>query len=402
MNIKINLHQIIFIAFAIIFCVPEYLVGIPVIGFLCKMIRYGYLTLMLIDLLMHGKVNSKITIWLTLYYIFIAISTYMQSGLDMSLFRSLTKSSLVTILIINYFAVNFKNNGLLFLKWMAILGEIVAVTNLIIILMFPDGLFKAMLTGEPSFLLGHKNSLLTYLIIPVFASIVYFGVKNGNKIAKRSFSLLIVILISSFLSNASTVVLCTLLLIILLYCLKFKKLKKLMTMRNAVIAGIGLNVMICIFRIQNLFSFIIVDIFNKNLTFSSRTQIWDLALSYFDQNKLFGVGHEFLWTIVHQIMLSSAHNMIIGILFHLGLIGIVMWAIAFIIITLQGKNNNGKFCTCVCAIVLFVFLIQGITEEITTPFQEMPILLIMLFSYLLPTYHEDSSFYVQINSKNNK
>ncbi|MFR3202482.1 MAG: O-antigen ligase family protein [[Clostridium] leptum] len=68
---------------------------------------------------------------------------------------------------------------------------------------------------------------------------------------------------------------------------------KLFNFRNYLILNILLFFVIVIFRMQNLFAFLIEDILHKNLTLTGRTVIWDRTLELIGEKPILGHGVPF-------------------------------------------------------------------------------------------------------------
>lgn len=368
------LPVITMVLFSLTVAVPEYLVNIPLLNIVYKVLYYSYILFMLLDFVLlkkEKKYLKKEPLWVAVYFGMLVISTILFKGFNVPLLKSLLKTAVITILIIN-FLVTYKELLIgIFLKIQVWVGGIGAVVNLILIILIPDGLAKTQITGEPMWLYGHKNSLFMYLMIAMLGSSILYYRKDKGKLSLHTYILTGIVLVSGILSNAGMVTVCSILLLILMFAFGIKTIRNKITMAKSIFIAVIINVMICLFRMQNVFDFIIVDLLGKNLSLTGRTEIWDLALEYTRQHPVFGVGYLFPGDLYEMIVLSTTHNWIIGILFHMGLIGIALWIFALGHLIMHGRRYQRNYIMIILAIFMFVYMIQGITENLCGPVLEL-------------------------------
>lgn len=372
-------------SFTVVF--PEYLTTISVLGILYKLSYYGYLVLMLIDLIFFKKKKiclKKEPVWVGLYFVTLLISTVLFKGFEISLLKSLVKTAIVTTIIIN-FLVKYKKYILgIFFKICAWVGEIGAIANFILIILIPNGLLRTQKTGEPMWLYGHKNSLFMSLFISILASAILYYHKDKERISLRTYILIGIVLVSGILSNAGMVTVCAFLLLAFLLLLRSRTVKNQITMKSCILIPLFINVLICIFRMQNIFSFIIVDILGKNVTLSGRTMIWDAALEYIHMHPVFGVGYLFPSDLYEMIVLSTTHNWIIGVLFHMGIVGALLWGVSLGHILHRGKALSKNYVMKILSVFMFCYMVQGITENICGPIMELRFFVFLTICCCLP------------------
>lgn len=376
--------KIIMTLFAVSNFVPEYFAGIQPFAIIIKLSYYGYIVGILVEFFVDHRVEKKVTVWVVLYYVALGCSTVIYSRYNIPLLRSLIKSSVFTIVTINFFAKYIQQLSNYFLKICAEIGEVGALLNLIFIVLFPTGLFVTTKTGEACWLYGHKNSLLISIFIPLFASFIVYRDEKTDRISIRTFLLAFIVFLSGILSGASSIIVCMTLMILMMGLLNNCKLNRYVTIGKCICIPIIINVAISFFRVQKIFSFIIVDILGKDLTLSTRTTIWDYSLQYFAKSPIWGVGYLFPGDLYKMILLSGTHNFIIGILFHMGVLGIIIWIIAFGTIIYKNGKIKWNPIMGICATFLLVYFVQGITENIFAPVTELKGFLLLLMCYYLP------------------
>ena len=125
-----------------------------------------------------------------------------------------------------------------------------------------------------------------------------------------------------------------------------------------------LEVGIVFLRVQNLFSFLIIDILHKDLTFTGRTDIWDRSMSMIAKKPILGWGS--MEQIFETLLLGQthSHNAILEQLFRGG----IVYYLAFLILIILIHNHTVRFMknrlVKDATIILFVIWIICVTESI--------------------------------------
>jgi O-antigen ligase len=128
-----------------------------------------------------------------------------------------------------------------------------------------------------------------------------------------------------------------------------------------------ISILIIGFSFQNNFADIIEQLFDKSVTFTGRTNIWELALSKVPESPWIGHGMESLHVIVGDAYFDAphAHNYFLQQLFSVGIIGLI---IATMIWLTASKNchryfNSESAKALMLAAAALIF--TGITESLT-------------------------------------
>lgn len=120
---------------------------------------------------------------------------------------------------------------------------------------------------------------------------------------------------------------------------------------------------VVVFRLQNLFSFIIVDILHKDLTFTHRTEFWDIAYSLIGEHWLVGLGVPLEKGHIQLPSFNNlyyyGHNIIIEIL----LVGGVLLLAAFLIaLFFSGRKvmsvKNHPWAALISALLFSFFIVM--------------------------------------------
>lgn len=133
---------------------------------------------------------------------------------------------------------------------------------------------------------------------------------------------------------------------------------------KVVLSFFAIFILIYYFKIQNLFSFIIVGILGKDITLTGRIGLWERAIEMIGQKWLFGWGN---WNrgaiILRDYYYWYAHNLILDILLEGGLI--TFGAFSLLIYRMGKEIRRYISCKAIsyCLYVMFAFVILNITES---------------------------------------
>ena len=137
---------------------------------------------------------------------------------------------------------------------------------------------------------------------------------------------------------------------------------------------------IVIFRVQNLFSYLIVNILHKDLTFTNRTGIWDRTIAYINKSILFGSGLEpstIRSTKNNFIYGINAHNFILEIMYQGGILALISFVAILISACKKLYKYKNNMVSKVVSFVIFVLFLMMITEYYNIQF----IFIVLVFAF---------------------
>lgn len=230
--------------------------------------------------------------------------------------------------------------------------------NFITIIKYPTGMYMNDTGYIENWFLGYKNTHILYIIPCLLASFLKSYCLD-NKLHSRNYALFILSFISTMLVNNSTGLI-GLAIISLVFIMKnITSITKIFNIYNFIIAHIVLFISIIILHAQELFSFLIVDILHKDLTFTGRVFIWEKAIRFIKIKPLLGYGNI---SFEYNKYIYSTHNMILGILHKIGIIGLIIFCILFFVVAKKlYKERNNKICKMI-SFTLFAYLVMMLTE----------------------------------------
>ncbi|MBQ7976897.1 MAG: O-antigen ligase family protein, partial [Clostridia bacterium] len=121
----------------------------------------------------------------------------------------------------------------------------------------------------------------------------------------------------------STAILCTVLMAIGIYVLEKYPVVGEKIMKYGFLATFILCVLFIYNIVQEMFSFIIVDMLNESIELNGRTQIWEQVMNYIYKRPLIGYGYSSgIRFDVWQEYNTSTHNFYLFLFFSSGLVGL--------------------------------------------------------------------------------
>ena len=250
-----------------------------------------------------------------------------------------------------------------------------ATINFILLLIFPNG-FGQYVPGysmtEDSRLnfLGRDNTFIYFFITAIIVAFIHGSKKELYYILALSFITMV------YVFSATGIIGCILIVIYALF-LQGKSIDKLFNFKILSVAYVIIYYLIVIERIQEKFSYIIVDILGKDITFTGRTSLWDSAMSYISQKPWtgYGVTEKFLTTA--SGIAYSPHNLILQILLAGGILSLGIFIVMYWIC---GRKLNYKkyHLSNTIAVAIFIYLITSLTEStLNTPY----LYVLLIFAY---------------------
>ena len=354
---KINLKIIYYIFLIIPFIKPYYFTTLTSINTIYNLWQmFSALIIVVIYIRKEQKI-SKFNIYVMLMEVVLIISSLINNA-DIT---SAILNAVQTIAFCFLIDYGIKSDCRKFIKSLLFVLEVLVLANIFTII-FLDG--KLTMNGLKISLFGRKNGHFSVIFAMLICSITYSYI-NGDKLLLRTKIMLIISTISIALVNSSTGIIGMALIWVYVLFKEIIRRSKLATMKNYIIIYIILFFGIIIFRIQNIFSFIIVDMLNKDLTFTGRTNIWDTAINLIKRKFLIGYGcqtQEMRTYMFNNYEAVHAHNMILDLLYQGGIVLFTLFSALLINIENKVRKFENTQLGCFFAWSLLIYLIVWLTE----------------------------------------
>lgn len=300
-------------------------------------------------------INSKYSkvINSIIFYLLILLFSSLINGINLLETILLSVQILFMCFIFDY---GIRKNSQKFLGVLEVFLFVLIVINLATIILYPNGMYVNADGYASNWFLGYKNSHILYILPMLMFSLLKNYSKN-KKIDLKNCVYIVISLISTILvKNSTAIVGLSLICLLLLFKPVLEKIR-IVNLKNYFIIYIIVFLGIVIFRVHNVLEFLIVDILDKDLTFTGRTYIWDSVIEIIKDKPILGYGN-----CVYKFSqyISTTHNTILDILFKTGLLGLV----AYIIIIKntiknfdESLNNNLKYVFLVITIALTIMML---------------------------------------------
>ncbi|MDE5753719.1 MAG: O-antigen ligase family protein [Oscillospiraceae bacterium] len=278
---------------------------------------------------------------------------------------------------------DFLLSGLLYL----LLAEV--FINFLTILLFPNGLYSTEYFSN-NYFLGYDNQNINVLLPTLVLAITRYKYKlpYSRPILIVTLFLVLYTVLVIFSGASLVIVSLTMLLSLPFLC----EMSTICNGWNYLIINVMMFFSIVIFRLQNLFSFIIVDMLGKDLTLTGRTFIWKRVNDFIKRNPILGYGVESQAYRSAKMKLKSyygnqissslnsfaglhAHNRFLETAYRGGVILTVIYCAILIISAKQLYKNKDAVIAKMMSIGMFVYLTGMLTEFYRYSYLFFPLLL---------------------------
>ena len=286
-------------------------------------------------------------------------------------------STLALVLIVEIYQLRW----ILIIRALMIYFELIVYLNFITIILFPGGLYHQGLYTD-NWLLGYSNSEIKYLILAGLVAIVYESLMHSRI---RSTLLCVVVAISILRLDVVTGIV-GILAMVVLYWLQKKRIK-IFNLKNVAIITAAIFFYFIVEQKIVEYVELIRNLTGKTVTFTSRFDIWNRTILFWQNSPLLGWG----WKSSGQrgieysnIYATNAHNTYLEYLYLGGIIELVIFIFIIYAIYRIGKdklNCKVKQATYAC---MGGFLIMMLTEAYTAPVVQLLYLIAYFALYNLP------------------
>lgn len=351
---KINLGVCVASFVALIpFCEPTYFANcLPLVDTFYMLLEILVLVYVGYKLL-RDRPFSRGLVAVFILQLYLVVVTAIFGGRTSSVFKALLDAVGIFLVVETFYSKDSRS----FLVGGTMLYAIIAVASLMSVFLFPDGLYRGN-NGIYSayYLYGHKNDIL-FNLFPGLAFAMLYSIKEKSSFSVAITTVFTFVVFANVytLHSATSSLACIVLYFCYLLALKGKLIK---------INGLSLiAIVVFIFwfiltgGVQSLFSGFF-NAMDRDLTFSSRTFIWERAISAISQQPYFGFGAEEL--AITQIRFggfSTPHNFVLAELFYGGAVGLalVLFAVENCVAKVSRiKKSSSLSFLMIALLVLFV------------------------------------------------
>lgn len=313
---------------------------------------------------------SKIFVLLLMLYLLYALPVVLQgnyenlSGSDsLNLFKIIA----VVMIVEAYLSQGY---GRVLVRGFVYGSLLLLIANyLITFVVNPAGLYSDFSDGVyGECFLGNKNTVRNPLLIG-FACSIMLDALNRKRTSKRTVAFIILGLINLVLVWSATALVvfaaaCTL---YLLFCIGMK----IPSNKGLGIAAVVSWFVVVVFRKIDLFQHFVVDVLQKDMTFSGRTTMWDCAFDAISQSPFLGQGFgSYLkyWNVNNPLLqVPHCHNAFVDAMYKGGVISLVILVAIIVIACERLQQVENRQIKVALTITIAAFLFMGIFGELLNP-----------------------------------
>ena len=262
------------------------------------------------------------------------------------------------------------------------------VVNAVLLILFPGGFGKyipgySMTVDSRLNFLGKDNAFIHFFIFALVTEFLY-----SRKKSDTYFMIAVMISTMLYVWSGTGVVVC---LLITLFALVFqgKRIERFFNWASLSLTYVGIYCAIAVFRLQDLFSGFIVDVLHKDITFTGRTDLWDMAMLYISRKPYTGYGITAKFLTMKSGISYSPHNLILQILLAGGVVSLAAFIMMYVVTVKKLKPWKYKY-SCLLAFSIFCYLIASLTES---TMNTQYLYFIFVFAYNISLIENNKSIY---------
>lgn len=332
-------------------------------------IMVAFVALLFFGLIQRSLSLEKNKLWFLSYIVILLLTTLYNNGNLMKMIYEIIKMMQFFLM----FSVLIKIEKNACFKTLYYSSLLLLVLNFIYWVAFPNGLF---FRDNIYYFFDTTNETPNY-VIPLIVIVLLFLYKERRHSGIRKFIIPGAIIISNIAMLLSIDCSTGKVAIVLLFAMiVFSKIiVKWITPKTLFVIYIAFLILIVFLRLQELFSFIIVDILGESLTLHTRTLAWDYAWQAFLQNPFFGKGYltvDFKYSVICEFTngrFSHSHCEFYEILLRSGAFGVLCLGGYYMsIIRKIEKSYRESRVIQLLVFSIFVFLIMSVNETCFTAY----------------------------------
>lgn len=356
----------------------------------CKMIMPSYsinhniMVVGLVVIICIYSITQKIVInrlltFIVIYCVHIILNTILHRG--ETTYAILMYSRMVAMCFLIYSIIRKKD--FIQLKGLTFSLNLLVILNLISIYAHVDKLTYSAL-GH-TYLLGFDNGNAIVIFPALIMNYFVNYLERDGELSLRIVLSWIFTVLSVILVDSATTTLGILIFAIMILVYKHGIIKHL-NRKTLVIIVLAGFLLVVVFRLQNLFSGIIVNMLGRDITLTGRTALWDKAFNGIIESPILGHGVNPDTQRMFFFGVSSAHSEILDILYQNGFVGFALYFMIFVAYFKTERKKVEKVRKNIIRTIdsmIFAFLVMMIAESYNSYICYGLIFMVMVVSSLV-------------------
>ena len=311
----------------------------------------------------YGKITIP-AVWLFVFLGWSFVTTFFLSGNTLSFYQIFLPVAAMSLLI----ELAIIHKGYTLLDAVAVF-RIYLYANFLLVILFRQGV-----SGPERWLLGYRN-MQSWTILPVLTLLMIRALWKFGKIDKLTVLDVIIGMITLVIVKSATswvgafvylVMLC-----ISFFCYKKKKpMPKIINLFDGLAASILFFVGIVLLKLQHVFEPLIVNILHKDISFTGRTVVWDMAVDFIKTHWFAGAGYLKRAEYVNLFKNDGynyphPHNYVLSLLMQGGVVLLAIVIIGFVIAGIKLWKERCSLISNLLLTLLLSLVIMGFTEALS-------------------------------------
>ena len=311
----------------------------------------------------YGKITIP-AVWLFVFLGWSFVTTFFLSGNTLSFYQVFLPVAAMSLLI----ELAIIHKGYTLLDAVAVFRIYLYVNFFLVIL------FRQCVSGPERWLLGYRN-MQSWTILPVLTLLMIRALWKFGKIDKLTLLDVVVGMITLVIVRSATswvgAFVYLVMAVITFVCYRMKKpMPRIINLFDGLAATFLFFVGIVLFKLQHVFEPLIVNILHKDISFTGRTVVWDMALQYIREHWLVGGGYlkraEYIKLFPDEVFqYPHPHNYFLSLLMQGGIVLFGIVIVGFVISGIRLWKNRDCLAANLLLAFLLSMLVMGFTEALS-------------------------------------
>lgn len=327
------------------------------------------------------------TTWMLVTYYLIQIFSDAINGLDIN--RDIVMFVKMSVFLVSVCFI-IRKYKIAFLEFIYNIFKVIIILNGITVLFYYDKGIIQDAYNTPIYFWSTRNHIISLALVTLVLGYILneVGLEKDSRYKFLVFYTTIEIFI---LKSSTAIIAITCFLLFLIINNIFSYINKTINLKITILSGLVLQILVVVFRIQEKFPGVISLFFNKEITLTGRTSLWDQALLSISRYWVWGQGNSSAAGLSGWLTMSSwnsainalentyfvAHNQILEILLNGGLMMLIPFLLAIFFAIKEVNKIKDNHIINMIAGTLFSYFIVMITE-VVYPYPPVWIFIIMI------------------------
>lgn len=332
------------------------------------LVSHACLVLGLIFLIINHYKPTHFIVLTTIYFAFNILNTYINHG-ESANFSYIIRYTKYLVYLANIDLCVCKLGKRRAITPIFYFLLIVVLIDCATIYLFPKGLYMDSVTADiayevPKWIFGAKNNHIIWYVVTIYLCSLLAFSNNGKAFFYKIMLIILMVLSSGAMyilessTSLGTILICDLGLILTFLFNKKIKTKKLTTI---CVVCYFVFLYIILFGDKSFLEPIVESLLGKEMTFTGRTEIWEITINYIKCHPLFGVGVLSQLEAINLLRdaapgLVNCHNHFLQVIWEGGLFLIAIYIIQlFMIVQNLNKSKNNMMRTFSLFVLIALF-----------------------------------------------